>query len=391
MFRTRYPEPPILWLDAGEFAGDNSKAGRFQTETLIEGMSRLGYAAANLTERELALGLETVRDLASKAAFPLLSANLVYQTEGEPVFAATTVKTFAPGAWRGEAPLRVGIIGLTRGNPGFLMRTEEGRKIVLQPPSKAAARLVPVLRRDCDLVIALTNLAPPETDALLAMVPGIDLVLAGNGGLVSDNLASPPRPSVLYGGDQGKRIGEVRVFLGNKGLVQLAKAHLFLDQRYPFDPAMKSFEDEANLRINEFYKDAADSTPAPPVGKVPPTALFAGASACKDCHAEAYAIWERSGHARAMEVLVRAGQEYSPLCTACHVTGYRRANGFQSLKSTPGFANVQCEACHDAGGGHLEDAARPYGRIDANRCLACHTRENSPDFQFEAYWARIKH
>ena len=27
----------------------------------------------------------------------------------------------------------------------------------------------------------------------------------------------------------------------------------------------------------------------------------------------------------------------------------------------------------------------------ANQCIACHDRENSPGFDFDAYWAKIKH
>jgi 2',3'-cyclic-nucleotide 2'-phosphodiesterase (5'-nucleotidase family) len=391
MFRSEYRDAPVLWLDAGEFAGDSTKAGQFQTETLLEGMGRLGYGAANVTERELTMGLEALQALAAKASFPLLSANLVYQASGEPVFAATTVKTYPPGSWRGKEPLRVGVIGVMRGNPGFLIRTADDRKVVIGSPVKAAAKYVPGLRASSDLVVVLANLGPDEVDALVAAVPGIDLVLAGHGGLVTDRTAPPPGASVVYGGDEGKRIGEVRAFFGTKGLAQLTATELFLDKRYPFDATLKDFEDQANLKINDFYREAADSTPTATPGRVPAAALFSGADACKSCHAEAYATWERSRHAKAMDALLQAGQEYNPQCTACHVTGYRRANGFQNLKATPAFANVQCEACHDASGGHLEDPSKPYGKIDVNRCLSCHTRENSPDFEFASYWERIKH
>src|SRR5262245_26283100 len=122
MFHAQYPGVPVLWVDAGELAGDTSRAGRFQTETLLEGMGRLGYAAANVTERELAYGVDAFREIASKAAFPLLSGNIVFQSDDAPVFPATTVKTFAPGAWRGDAPLRVGILGLTHEHRGLVIR-----------------------------------------------------------------------------------------------------------------------------------------------------------------------------------------------------------------------------------------------------------------------------
>lgn len=386
-----YPSTPVLWVDSGEFAGDNSAAGKFQTETLLEGMSRLGYAAVNVTEHELAVGLETFQAMAGKVDLPFLSGNIVWQGDGKPVFAPATVKTLPPGSWRGDTPLRVGILGLCRGNPGFLMRTSDDRRVIIQPPLKAAARLVPPLRQQSDLVILLTNLTPTEVDALLAAVPGVDLVLAGNGELVSDNMGSPPRASVVYGGNQGKRLGEVRAFFNRQGLSQLIKRHPFLDMRYPLDPALKAFEDEANLKINDFHREAAVTETTGVPGKIPAHSLFIGAGECRTCHEAAYAAWEKSGHAHAMQTLIEAGQEFNPLCVGCHVTGNRRTNGFRNLKITPQFANVQCEACHDAAGAHLEDPSRPYGQTNENRCLSCHTKDNSPEFVFPSYWERIRH
>jgi len=391
MFRGMYPQTPVLWVDSGEFSGDNSAAGKFQTETLLNGMSRLGYTAVNVTERELAVGLAEFQSLAAKVEFPLLSGNITWQESGKPVFAPATVKTLEPGSWRGQVPLRVGILGLCRGNPGFLMRTADDRKVVIQSPMKAAARLVPPLRQQSDLVILLTNLTPPEVDGLLAAVPGVDLVLAGNGELVSDNLASPPRTSVVYAGNQGKRLGELRVFFNSKGLSEITKRHPFLDMRYPQDPPMKAFEEEANIKINDFYREAAATETTGVPGKIPAHSLFFGSAECKSCHEAAYSVWETSKHAHAMQVLIDAGQEFNPLCVGCHVTGNRRANGFRNLKLTPNFANVQCEACHDAAGAHLEDPSQPYGATDANRCLSCHTKDNSPEFAFPSYWERIRH
>jgi len=386
-----FPQAPVLWVDSGEFSGDNSAAGKFQTETLLEGMSRLGYAAANVTERELSVGLEQFQALAAKAQFPLLSGNITWQDDGKPVFAPATVKTFEPGSWRGETPLRIGILGLCKGNPGFLMRSAGDRKVVIQPPVKAAARLVPPLRQQSDMVILLTNLTAPEAEALLAAVPGVDLVLAGDQELVYDNMANPPHASVVYAGNQGKRLGEVRVFFNRQGLSQLIKSHPFLDARYPLDPGLKAFEDEANVKINDYYREAAATETTGVPGKIPAASLFLGAAECKSCHEAAYAAWEASGHAHAMQTLMNVGQEFNPLCVGCHVTGNRRANAFRNIKMTPNFANVQCEACHDAGGLHLEDTSKPYGKLDAARCASCHTKDNSPEFDFPSYWERVRH
>jgi thiol-disulfide isomerase/thioredoxin len=196
---------------------------------------------------------------------------------------------------------------------------------------------------------------------------------------------------VVYAGNQGKRLGEVRVFFNRQGLSQLIKGHPFLDTRFPVDPVLKAFEDEANVKINDYYREAAATEATGVPGKIPPQSLFFGAGECKSCHEAAYASWEGSGHAHAMQTLINVGQEYNPLCVSCHVTGNRRANGFRNIKATPAFANVQCEACHEAGGLHLEDTSKPYGKMDPNRCISCHTHDNSPEFDFPSYWERIRH
>ena len=362
-------------------------AGQLQTETLIEGMNRLGCVAANVTERELAVGVEEFQKLAAAAQFALISANIVYQSDGSTVFPPVVQRSFQ---WRGSKPLRVGILGLTRENPGFLGRTSDGRRVILDSPVRAAARHVPALRESADVVILLANLPPSQVDRILSQVRGIDLVLAGSSARISSDVGTPPLPTVVYGGDQGKRVGEVRLYFGTGGLVQVTTSHLFLDRRYPFDPVLKEFEDKANVRINDYYRERAEESSAAS-GEVPLDQRYVGSSQCGKCHEGAVATWEASGHADAIETLIEAQQEFSPLCVGCHVTGESRPGGFRNVKATPELANVHCEACHGPGGTHLEDTGRPYGAANASGCLVCHTTDNSPDFDFVSYWKQIEH
>lgn len=387
MFRRQFPRAPILWLDTGGFSGDGTMAGRIQTETLIEGMNRLGWVAANVTAADLAPGVEAFHEIAAKAAFPLISANIVFQDTGEPVFEPYVLRSFP---WRGEEPVRVAILGLARENPGFLERAADGRKVVLGSALGAAARWVPELAKQADVVVLLSDLPPSQLNSLLFQLPGVDVALAGSGGQVSADVATPPVPSVVYGGDQGKRVGEVRLFFGSRRLVQVTASHIFLDGRYPNDPRMKAFEDMANIRINDHYREAAESETFE-AAALPPARRYVGSAECSSCHEDAYRVWKESGHAHAMQTLIDLQQEYSPLCVGCHVTGDRKPGGFHNLKATPELADVQCEACHGPGGGHLESPSRNYGGTGLTDCVVCHTSENSPEFDPTTYWERIRH
>jgi len=123
----------------------------------------------------------------------------------------------------------------------------------------------------------------------------------------------------------------------------------------------------------------------------PGTAAYAGAGACLGCHGEIHASWKKTPHARAFESLVNDKQDFNQDCVACHTMGFGRKGGFVNAKATPEFIDVQCESCHGPASLHMEDTARPYGTAGARSCLGCHDPENSPEFDYYAYWPTIKH
>jgi hypothetical protein len=123
---------------------------------------------------------------------------------------------------------------------------------------------------------------------------------------------------------------------------------------------------------------------------------YVGAQACKDCHAEAFAVWQQSAHARAD---ARLGASPSRACLACHTTG-------EAPAGRPFFAGVQCEACHGPGAGYasgdvmqnptlsrllgLRDLSTPAAR--AALCAGCHDRATRlAPFDAEAAYRRIEH
>ncbi len=366
-------------------------AGQLQTETLIEGMNRLGYAAANVTDREMIAGLARFLKVAKLARFPLISANIVFQEGGRSILPPYTVVTLPPDAWRGSVPLKVGILGLAKERPTFLESTKDGKKVIIAPPIPTAAKLVPSLARETDAVILLTNMNSIAVNRLLRQVPGIDLVLAGHGETISDNQAVSPATRVLYAGSQGKRLGEVRLFLGQGRVVSHVASHLFLDRRYPGEPTMEALENAGNARINEHYRKLADENPVQVATNLPAKSRYVGAESCQGCHGDAFQVWQRSGHQHAIQTLIDAGQEYNPLCVKCHVTGFQTGNGFQNFTATPEFADVQCEQCHGPAGAHLEDPSLSYGKTGRSQCLSCHTSDNSPEFEFSSYWESVRH
>ncbi len=119
---------------------------------------------------------------------------------------------------------------------------------------------------------------------------------------------------------------------------------------------------------------------------------FVGSERCAPCHQEAYAVWKRSAHSRALTTLGREGHDQDPECLPCHIVGGAFRSGFQSLRRTPQLGSVGCESCHGSGAAHVRDPVRfRLPKAGSQSCAQCHVSLNSPNFDFHLYWSRIRH
>jgi len=117
---------------------------------------------------------------------------------------------------------------------------------------------------------------------------------------------------------------------------------------------------------------------------------YLGAESCVECHQSFVESWKATRHASAFATLEKAGKSKDPECVVCHTVGFGEEGGFLSLKSTPMLANVQCESCHGPSREHMADFS-PMRAVGKDVCLKCHTHENSPMFEYEKYFEKIKH
>jgi hypothetical protein len=137
----------------------------------------------------------------------------------------------------------------------------------------------------------------------------------------------------------------------------------------------------------EWAKAHGQDCPAPEKGQ----AAFVGNTACAECHAESFPVWEASKHHHAWKTLEDAGKQFHLNCTGCHVTGWEKPGGVCRLDKVAGRENVGCESCHGPGSLHAEDpsADNIIARPGQDLCVTCHNRENSPHFDFATYVPKI--
>jgi len=114
---------------------------------------------------------------------------------------------------------------------------------------------------------------------------------------------------------------------------------------------------------------------------------FLGPESCKACHAEAYAAWSTSKHARSLESLTRE-QQRDPRCTACHAPNLTEQR----------VAAVSCETCHGAGQYYVPsyvmkdpELSRLVGLLDPGErsCRSCHDAA-SPSLRPFDFTAKLK-
>ncbi len=122
------------------------------------------------------------------------------------------------------------------------------------------------------------------------------------------------------------------------------------------------------------------------------TDAFAGSAACAPCHAAETRVWKDSLHSHALATLEKEGHDRDPDCVQCHVVGLRSVQGFKSRMETPRLSDVGCESCHGPSKLHsMNPTKNKLPMVGKESCMPCHTTENSPTFDFDTYWAKIKH
>jgi hypothetical protein len=110
---------------------------------------------------------------------------------------------------------------------------------------------------------------------------------------------------------------------------------------------------------------------------------------CRRCHQDEFDQWSATAHAHAYTTLEKSLQSTNPECLRCHSTCYIDLPADGSVAVATELRNVQCEACHGMGTDHTRDGT--YGAVSGETCLACHDKENSPDFDLATYLPKVTH
>jgi hypothetical protein len=125
------------------------------------------------------------------------------------------------------------------------------------------------------------------------------------------------------------------------------------------------------------------------IARIPKGSPFVGAISCKRCHEVNYRNWLKTKHAKASQTIVTSPKYAQEECLICHSTGYGKIAEYATVEEVPVYLRgVQCEACHGEGKGHPGKAGIER-KVTLGLCRNCHTKDQSPTFNYMAYLEKI--
>lgn len=382
--------PNRLLLDAGNITNGGRSYELLKFDYLLRGMAAMGYDAVNLGKREVNLDGDTLRGKIAASNLPFVSCNALDKQSGKPLCPPFVIKSVGG--------TRFGIVGVVQAEGDDL-----GPGIAVRPPIEALTALLPTVKTQCDFIVVLA-FAPAETlHEIAAKFPEVGAVLGGDVSQSSAKAETVNRAALFNVTEKGKVVGKLTFHpTGSDPPLTLVTSEAIktADTVAPAS-AMTALIREYKSVLRDRNLELANEEGLDPINAQTTTAdLYAGEQACASCHASAHRVVLASAHAHAYATLAQKGSEFDPECLRCHTVGSGAKDGFLNLKSTPKFADVQCESCHGRGTAHI--AAVNSGKtgrattanlraVTPNSCVRCHDAENSANFLYATFWPKIKH
>lgn len=396
---------PIVALDAGDLVRRVGPQAAIKYQRAIEALRTIGYGVIGFGSSDLKLPSEDLlATLPQEQPAPFISANVstVFDELG---FRAPYQVIEAGG-------MRLGVTTVLAAAPGRKLQNADFEWV--EPATALPGVLEKLSSEKCDRILLLANTSLEQARQLAARFPEIDVIAVATD-------SDPPAMNTIEVDGSKTRLVE----LGHKGMYVGVLAY-FDDPadpvRYQRVPLDGRFSDSQPMQALMWrYQEQLEALGLKGLGLRPiphPSGrAFAGTATCAECHADEYDIWKKTPHGHATETLVQLAipRQYDPECLSCHVTGwepqeyYPFVSGYGGLETTPLVLANGCENCHGPGSEHVAaengDVELTDEQIEALRaemrltiaearktdCARCHDLDNSPHFDFETFWPKIKH
>jgi hypothetical protein len=422
-----FPDEGRIFVDAGNLLFKSTSASEYfvpqwfeQARGVIEAYNLLGATAVAPGSTDFALGLAEFKHLAKEARFPFLSANLYERSTGKRLLQDRIIVE--------RKGKKIGIFGI------FHPRLPLPAELEARDPVAAAREAVRQLKAEgADFILALAHQGLEFDQALANAVPAINMIVGAH----SQSFLQIPEEVgdtlIVQLSNQGQLLGMVEYDATSlpKNRTQFVVADL--DDNYKQGPSglanpMPALLAVTNIRMQEANRKLDEKIWKAHQGKAPGFQTFLS---CRDCHGPQAEFQEKRRHAAAFLTLMARDKERNLDCVKCHSVGMGKEGGFRTMneafvdsagapvkleamkkalgpdfppkgtdyRKSPeliqphvarwiasmkkadikkSFVSVQCENCHGPRPDHPFGGNSSSGKVYANACLSCHTKEQMP-------------
>ena len=446
---------PALFVDSGSllFKIKNIHPSQQQQQLInARGIARAMVAmdcrAVGIASRDLAAGVDFLKQLQQEEKLPWLSMNLVGKEDKQLVFAGSQLIKV------GE--LTIAVLAIT--DEQALAGKDSSYTIL--PWQLVLADTVASISEKADMVILLSSYQDKINRTIAESVSGIDLILASDHSPANRIPLTVKDTLMARVAAQGKYLGMMRInwtaakkWASNTPGELRSKqneldrinwqigrmerrvkgAELANDQRYkklltdrqtvqqtikglknskpeaskelssfnnlfiplkasmPEDPQIQKIIDQTTLEVNKLNKKRVRKPSQHSSLKT-----MTGWQKCRECHPEQTRFWQTTAHAKAVQTLVADNQQFNEECLLCHVTlpfyESQRVTAEQLLLSLPESLQTDgCESCHGPELAHSSAPETVNPLLPKEKtCLPCHTPDRDDNFVFAEKVGKIR-
>ena len=347
-------------------------------DLFIKSYNLMGYDSFTPGEIDLSWGVAGLKEIGKTARFSFLLSNLLDKKTKEPVFAPFLIKNVGG--------TKVGLLGLISNRFSLSKPLGDREKFQIAEPLEAATKGIADLKyRGCQVIMVVAHLEDDEQRRLSEAFPEVDLIVSGHVGPFAPQPIRSKNAEILRAGTRGEYLGQMDFSLNEKKKEKKLSPHfrlIPLHEGYGDHDQTAKLVKEFKLQMVAAMKEPASGSRVPAPAQISPA--FAGMEACLFCHPKQHASWEKTGHARAFQTLVRDKRSSDPTCLPCHTTGFG-----EKVDSGGILPNVQCESCHGPRKGHPENQTEAFP-VGEDNCISCHNPAKSPNFEYGSYLAKVR-
>jgi len=206
----------LLVFDVGDAFGLDLSYSRAEAELTVDSYELMGLDVFTPGETDFIFGLDFLKDLAERATFDIVAANILDPATGKPVFGPRyVVRELKDG-------IRIGVTGVLDDAirfPGYI----DTSHFTVAPPEETLREVITEMKREADILILLSHMGLERSRVVAGAFGEFDLIIVGHGKPIIKKTEQVGETVLLATGGLGQYIGRCDLSVTDSGEFQLVR------------------------------------------------------------------------------------------------------------------------------------------------------------------------